>query len=172
MKKIASIAVIFALLGGCQEMNKKTDSGDKLPTFYEDIVWISLVVDLPMIDEDRDQQPDGAQVRIMLLRSNQPEYVAGKGKVNFYLMKRIKTPAGTFKNIQLYKWTISEEDLARAVVRQRFGFVCHQIALYWANVRPRGNNVYLQAEFIRTDNTRIMSRPVTLALPTNSGAGK
>jgi len=163
------VSVVFVLtagLPGCQEANRTTTNpADRPPTFYEDIVHISLLVDLPLIDEDGDHEPDGALVRVMLLRPGQPEYVAGKGSVIFHLYRRVRTESGPFVNQEMYTWKVSQEDFTRAVVRQRFGFIGHQLSIYWGNLRPTGPGVFLQAEFVRTDKQVLRSRPVSLALP-------
>jgi hypothetical protein len=161
--------ILFALtagLWGCQDPNRTTTNpADRPPVYFEDVVHASLLIDLPLLDEDGDRDPDGVLVRLMLLRPGQSEYVAAKGTAVFHLYRRVHTEAGPFQNQELYTWTISPDDFARAVVRQRFGFICHQMALYWGNLHPRGGGVYLQAEFIRPDKKVLRSRPISIALP-------
>lgn len=173
MKKLVVVIVALeALLLGCQQPDRKINgSPDKPPVFYEDISWVSLMVDLPLLDDDDDKQPDGVLARVMLLRPNQPDFVAGKGTVVFHLIKRIRVSSGNFENREIYKWTISEEEFTRSVVRQRFGLISHQVALYWGKARPKGKGIYLQAEFIRPDGKKISSRQVSIILPAEAAIG-
>ncbi len=170
---IMRISILGAIAGGCQQpVQKNVPPGDKPPTFYEDITWVSLMVDLPLLNDNNDRIPDGVLARVMLLRPGQPGYVAGKGTVIFHLMQRFRTPSGNSETRELHKWTISEEEFTRSVVRQRFGLISHQVALYWGNLNPKGRGIYLQAEFIRTDKQHIMSRPVGIVLSSSSPTGE
>jgi hypothetical protein len=174
MKKLVlGIAVLVEILGGCQQPTTRPgSSGNQAPVFFEDIAWISLMVDLPLLNDDEGKTPNGVLARVMLLRNNQSDYVAGKGSVIFHLMQRVRNSSGNYENQEMHTWRISEDEFAQSVVRQRFGLISHQVALYWGNLKPNGRGVYLQAQFIRTDKKEIWSRPVTIALPSNSETGR
>jgi hypothetical protein len=169
----AGILLLAGWLTGCQQPNQRQASfRDKLPTFYEDINGIALSVQIPYIDEDNDHEPDGVMVDVMLNRPNEKAFVAGRGTVIFHLFQRAKSPQGQFVNTELYKWTVSEDEFAKAVVRQRFGLICHHMALYWAGVQPQGSGIYLQAEFIRIDQKRVVSRMVSIAVADQPSGNK
>ncbi|MFA5865232.1 MAG: hypothetical protein WC975_11165 [Phycisphaerae bacterium] len=162
--KCAKYLTLAALIGGCQSANRASGPVDKPPIFYEDINWVSLMVQLPLVDEDGDKQPDGISVRVMLLRPNEPKFVAGKGTMIFHLMRREKLPDGTLDDKEIYKWTLVPDDFVKSVVRQGFGIVCHQMVLYWKNLHPHGTGIYLRAEFIRTDQKVLQSRIVPISV--------
>jgi hypothetical protein len=173
IKKIpeTSLVVLFVFLAavaGCQTPEKRTTATrtpviDKMPTFYEDIVHVTLMVNQPYIDVDADGHPDGIRIRLLLLRSNQPEFVAGKGRVIVYLMQKVKSPQGQFVPVELYKWTLDQDTVTQSVVRQGLGIICHQMALYWGNLTPHGGGIELQAKFIRTDQKELSSYPIPMA---------
>lgn len=173
---LASVSILVFGLSGCQEASRRpmtatAPAAEKLPEPCEDIIHVALLVDLPLIDDDGDGRPDGAQIKVMLNRPNQPDYVPGRGALIVHLMKRQRDDSGKFHDTELYVWKVTPEKFAQAVVRQRFGLVCHQMALYWIGVEPEGAGVHLRAEFIRTDGKRLWSRPVTLSLPPASRRG-
>jgi len=170
---VLSAAGLMACLCACQQPTGRDGvaPGDKPPVFYEDIVWVSLMVQTPLIDEDRDKIPEGISVIVYLTRPNQSDFVAGRGRMVFRLIKKTKAASGRMEDVELRKWEVSEEQFTRGVVRQGFGLVCHRMALYWENLNPRGSGIYLRGEFIRKDGQRVMSRPVSLILPDNPRAG-
>ena len=168
MKTIAMLIIsflLFALSSGCQQMDRKTAMSSEAPKFYEDIIWVSLSLERPFLDDDNDRIPDGVLVRAMLTRPNEKAFVAGKGTLIIHLINRTRNEQGTFSDRKMHTWTINEEDFQGAIVRQRYGIICHQMAIYWYGVNPKGPGWYLQAEFIRTDKQRVVSRLISLTIP-------
>ncbi|NLE29231.1 MAG: hypothetical protein GX629_06145 [Phycisphaerae bacterium] len=157
--------LLFVGSTGCQQPIRQTTPPSEAAIFYEDIVWVTLSLERPFLDDDNDRIPDGVLVRAMLNRPNEKSFVAGKGTLIIHLIKRTRNEQGIFHDKEMYTWTINEEDFERAVVRQRYGIVCHQMAIYWYGVNPRGPGWYLQAEFIRTDKQRVVSRLISLTIP-------
>ncbi len=132
--------------------------------FYNDISWVSLVAHTPLIDIENDGIPDGVRVKVYLYRKGDPKPVAGKGTIVFHLFQQVKSTSGQIENKELYQWIVTPDELARYVTRERFGLICHQLKLYWTNVKIEKPDVYLQAEFVRDDGTKVVSLPVYLAI--------
>ncbi len=132
--------------------------------FYNDISWVSLVANTPLIDIENDGIADGVSIRLYFYRKGNPKPVAAKGTVILHLFQRVKLPDGKINDKELRKWTLSSEQLARSVAIERFGLLCHYVELYWSDITVKAPDVYLRAEFVRNDNRRIFSRPVYLAI--------
>jgi hypothetical protein len=169
MKTIAAILIsgflMFFVLPGCQQPVKTAKPSPDTPKFYEDIVWVTLSIERPFLDDDMDHIPDGVLVRIMLNAPNEKAFVAGKGSLVIHLIKRVRNEKGTFIDQEMHTWNIKEEDFERALVRQRYGIICHQMAIYWYGVAPQGPSWYLKADFIRTDQKKVGSRLISLVIP-------
>jgi hypothetical protein len=152
---------------GCQQANQiSMDKMEQKPKIYTDIIWVSLSVQMPYLDEDNDQYPDGVVVDVMLNRPGEKGFIAGRGTLIVHLLRRARDEKGILNDKELYKWTILEDEFLQSIVRQRFGLICHHMALYWHGIpQPKGNGLYLQAEFIRTDKKQLISRMVALTIP-------
>jgi hypothetical protein len=169
--RVASCLICFIIIAaffcGCQETSKPfLGPMEQKPKIYEDIIWVSFSIEMPYLDADNDHYPDGILVDVTLNRPNEKAFVAGRGSMIFYLIQRTKDSKGLITNKELYKWEVPEDKVLRSITRQRFGLICHHIALYWHGIpQPKGNGLYVQAEFIRTDKQRIVSRMVPLSIP-------
>jgi hypothetical protein len=162
---LISFVIITSFLG-CQEPAKPLlGPMEQKPKIYEDIIWISFSIEMPYLDTDSDHYPDGILVDVTLNRPNEKAFVAGRGTMIFHLLQRTKDSRGLLADKELYKWEVTEDKVMRSITRQRFGLICHHIALYWHGIpQPKGNDLYVQAEFIRTDKQRIVSRMVPLSI--------
>jgi len=178
---LLTVSVSLVLCAACQQPSVRTTTQmaptsprgqspqNAMPVFYDDIVWVSLMVDVPFLDADGNKTPDGVSVRVMLNRPGEKKYVAGRGAANIYLVQRVRLANGQFEDKQLKMWHVDEATFVRAVQRQRFGLVGHKMDLFWTGVRPEGANLYLRAEYIRPDQKHLWSRPVCIVIkpPTN-----
>jgi hypothetical protein len=155
----------FALICSCVSSGRQyVNLPDGPVPLYEDISWVSFSIQQPYIDEDKDGKFDGVIVEVMLNRPKEKAFFAGRGELIMYLIQREKDEKGRFINKVLYDWNIPEDAFADAVVRQRFGLICHRMALHWGALNPGGTGLYMKAEFVRTDGNHIASGMVPLSI--------
>jgi hypothetical protein len=163
------IVLLFGVLAGCQQQTNQTalQHREEIPQGHDNISYVSLIVESPLLDEDNDKIFDGVPIKLYFYLADQKRPVPGKGEIKIYLVKRTKNKTGRFDDNELYTWTVTPEQLARSVTRDRFGLLCHQMAIYWVGVSPKGIGNYLRAEFIRGDKKTLRTKPIPVPFPIN-----
>jgi len=131
---------------------------------YDDIAHVSVWAKTPLVDYDSDQVPDGVLVHVYLRRAAQAKPVAGNGAMVFRLIRRTKDPDGRPIDEELKAWTLSAEDLPRALGHDRFGLLVYRMELYWRNLRVRGPGIHMIGEFIRPDGQVVRSTILPLGI--------
>lgn len=161
-----AVAVVCCLLAGCA--NQSVSSSGRR---YTDVVRMSIFVNTVLKKVDNDPYFDGVTIQVLLYRRDKQkgelQVVAGKGSMNFKLVKRTAGPDGHPVDEELYSWQIPDQDLARSVRRDRFGIIGHFMTLYWGNLKPTGRQISLVGQFISQDGRQVSSLPVNLPLPAN-----
>ena len=160
-----AVAVICCLQAGCA--NQSAGSSGRR---YTDVVRMSILVNTVLKKVDNDPYFDGVSIQVLLYRrgehKGEPQAVAGKGSLSFQLIKLTAGPDGQPLDEELYSWQIPAQDVARSVIRDRFGMVGHFMTLYWGeDLKPTGRQISLVGQFISQDGHQVSSLPVDLLLP-------
>ncbi len=161
---LSSFLLIAFILTGCQQGRKKI-SRQKIVT-YKDITRISLLATYPLLDVDHDGVSDGAMVLVYMYRDDHPKPVAGNGSLVFHLMCRTKSPSGQVEDKELKQWMLAPDEVARSIVKERFGLFCHRIEIFWTDVKVPPEGVFLQAEFVSPSQKIVKSSPLHLSTST------
>lgn len=169
VRRVAASAVWVLAVGlaGCQGPGWKGTSEGPGPgriTHHDDVAYVAIFAKTPLLDLDHDKRPEGVAVRTYLYRQASKDPVAARGPITFRLIKRTKSPEGAPSDEELKRWELSEEQLAGSLGRDQFGFLCYQMSLYWKGVKVAGPGIYLQAEFVRQDQSHIPSRLLLLPI--------
>lgn len=161
---LCTVAVVCCLLAGCANQSIGSSGRE-----YTDVVRMSIFVNTVLKKVDNDPYYDGVSIQVLLYRRDEQkgklQAVAGKGSMNFKLLRRVAGPDGQPLDEELYSWQIPAQDAARSVRRDRFGMIGHFMTLYWGNLKPTGRQISLVGQFASHDGHQVSSLPVDLPLP-------